>query len=82
MKLKLIALATAATMTFGAVNAMEVEHQMITDAVYNVLDQLNVDTANVGDLTLNQIAQIRAIVGGEESESEKRQRVEAIINNN
>ncbi len=80
MTRNILALATAATLALGAAApsfAMENEHNMLVGAVYNELTRLGVDTSGINDLTLGQIAQLRAVLSGD-SMSEQQQKTEAM----
>lgn len=81
MTRKLLALAVASTMALTAapaVNAME-GLNMLTGAVFNSLRAMNLPTDNIDQLTLAQIAQIKNLVDGGESEGTKRQRIKVIL---
>ena len=87
MTRKLVALVTAATISLAAaapaVHAMGMEFNMLTGAVYNALKTHGVATDGVDSLTLNQIGQIRSIVDDDGiPESNKKQRIQAIVRNN
>ena len=80
MKLKTLALATAASLTVAAsANAMDQEFNMLTGAVFNALVQLDVPTDGIQDLTLGQIATIKAILDSDDADNVKKQRVSNII---
>jgi len=84
MTRKLVALATAASISLAAVapavHAMDMEFNMLTGAVYNALKSRNLPTDNIDDLSLSQIAIITGILNGDEPEGMKTQRIEAILN--
>ncbi|WP_185804874.1 hypothetical protein [Pontivivens nitratireducens] len=86
MKRTIIALATAAT--FAAPAAFAEAHvemtmgeglTMFESLVSNELDQLDIE-ADVTNLTLGQLAQIKDIVESDETTSVKKENIEAIIN--
>ena len=82
MKRTMTAIVTAATLSLTAVpsaQAMDMEFNMLTGAVYNALSVLGVDTSGINDLSLAQIAQIKGIVDGDEPEGTKKGRIEAIM---
>ncbi len=86
MTRKLIALVTAASISMAAaapaVQAMEMEFNMLTGAVYNALKARDLPTDGMDALTLNQIGQIRAVLNDDSiSESNKNQRIQAIMRN-
>ena len=84
MTRKLIALAAATmislTAAAPAVHAMGMEFNMLTGAVFNELRARGLPTDNIHDLTLGQLALIKAIVDGEENEGGKTQQIKAVIN--
>ena len=80
---RILALATAATITLApAVQAqtMEMEFNMLTGAVFNALQSRGISTEGINDLSLSEIATIKNILGSDESEGQKTQRIEQIIN--
>lgn len=80
---KFAALVTAGALTFGAVApavAMDQELNMLMGAVYFDLKRLGVDTDSIENLTLAQLAEIRAVTSGSSmDESTAKTRVENII---
>lgn len=84
MTRNIIALATAATVSFAAfapaVQAMDMEFNMLTGAVYQELKQRNLPTDGINNLTLSQIAIIKGIVDSDDSEGQKSNRIKAILN--
>ncbi|WGH79182.1 hypothetical protein [Jannaschia ovalis] len=90
MNRTLTALATAATLTFGGTAAMADAHAGMMNEGFNMLqtalmadfEQLGIPTDTLDDLTLGQIAAIKAVVEGDEANPEKKGRIEAIIANN
>lgn len=85
MKTRIFAAATAAALTLGAAvhaqqddMAMSQGFNMLTGAVYNALRAQNFDTANINDLSLGQIAQIRSLLSQDMGTNE-RQRIETIL---
>ena len=83
MTRKIIALATATmislTAAAPAVHAMGMEFNMLTGAVFNELRTRGLPTEGIHDLTLGQLAQIKAIVDGDDGEGNKTQRIRAIM---
>ena len=82
MKRTMTAIVTAATLSLTAIpsaQAMEMEYNMLTGAVYNALNVLGADTSGISELSLVQIAQIKGIIESDEPEGTKKGRVEAII---
>lgn len=80
---RILALATAATITLApALQAqpMEMEFNMLTGAVFNALQSRGIATENINSLSLSEIATIKNILGSDESEGQKTQRIEQIIN--
>ncbi|MEL6170049.1 MAG: hypothetical protein AAFR35_15290 [Pseudomonadota bacterium] len=78
----ILAAATAALLTVGAVPAvaMNQEHTMLVGAVFNELSRLGVDTSGINDLTLGQIAELKSILSGDSmSEAQQRSAVEAVL---
>lgn len=87
MTRSIIALATAAAISVAAVPAavaqsveMGMGLNMLTGAIYNELVQRNLDTSNINNLSLSQLAIIKGIIDGDDSEGKKTQRIEAILN--
>ena len=79
----LTALATAAALTMSvavpAANAMQAELNALTGSVYNGLNSMQMDLANINDLTLADIHMIDQIMHGSESESEKRNKINNVL---
>lgn len=86
MKLTMTAAAAVLALTAGAAFADGHANQgfnMLQTALTSSLEALGVDPASMGDdLTLGQIAAIKAVVDGDEGDSQKKGRIEAIIANN
>ncbi len=87
MTRKLAALLTAAAISAAAVapaaQAMNMEFNMLTGAVYNALKARNLPTDVIDTLTLDQVGQIRAVLDDDSiADSNKTQRIKAIIANN
>ena len=85
MTRKLIALATAASISMAAVapamaQSMDMGFSMLTGAVFNELRQRGIPTDNVDNLTVSQLAQIKNILNDDMSEGQKTTRIEAIVN--
>lgn len=84
MTRKFAALFTAASIAFAAaaptVQAMEQEFNMLTGKVYNELKTRGLPTDNIDNLSLSDIAIIVAIINSDESEGNKTQRIEAVLN--
>jgi len=76
--------ATAATTSLPtSAIAMENEYNMLTGAVYNSLRQFGVETDNIDQLTLQEIAELRTILSGDSmSEEQKRVRIRALLEDN
>lgn len=87
MTRKIIAFVTAATLSMAAAapvaaQGMGMEFNMLTGAVFNALRAHGLPTDSVDTLTLNQIGQIRAVEDDDSiAESDKKQRIQAIMNN-
>lgn len=82
MKTTLTALALgAAIATSGAmsVSAMDMEFNMLTGAVYNALKSNGFDTSNIDKLTLEEIAQIKVLLEGDDMGNAARTRIEKIL---
>jgi len=84
MKTHIIAAATAMTLGLGALTPATAQtmgegFNMLTGIIYNELVQRDIPTDNIRDLSLAQLAQIKAILEGEESESKKTDRIKAIM---
>lgn len=84
MKRNILAITTAAALSMAvfapAASAMENEHTMLVGAVYNALSQLGVETDNIPNLTLAQIAQLREILSGDSmSEGAKKNQIRQIL---
>ncbi len=84
MNRKLVALTAAAVMSLSAtapaVQAMDMEFNMLTGAVYNALSSRGISTDGMSNLTLNQVGQIRGILDSDDiPDLQKTQRIEAIL---
>lgn len=55
------------------------EVDMLEVATQDALQEYNVEDVNVMDLTVGQIAEIRAVVNSDDPETEKQRRIEAIV---
>ena len=79
----LAAIATAAALTMSvavpAANAMQAELNALTGSVYNGLNSMQMDLANIDDLTLADIHMIDQIMHGSDSESEKRNKINHVL---
>ncbi len=65
MKNTIATIATVATLSLGFAGsafAMENELNMLTGAIYNDLRAMGLPTDNIGNLTLNQITQIKGLI--------------------
>ncbi|WP_179381581.1 hypothetical protein [Jannaschia marina] len=86
MKLKMTAAAALIALTAGAAFADGHAGQgfnMLQTALMSELERIGVDPASMGDdLTLGEIATIKTIVDSEDSDAQKKGRIEAIIANN
>lgn len=69
-------LATAATLPAVA---MEQELSMLELAAESALNTVGVKDVDVVSLSLSQLAQIQGIISGDESDNDKKRRIEAII---
>ncbi|MCK0165926.1 hypothetical protein MWU52_00025 [Jannaschia sp. S6380] len=84
---KLSAVVLAATMAFGGA-ALADGHagqgfNMLQTALMNDLERLGIDPSSMGDdLTLGEIASIKSVIDSNENESQKKNRIQAIIDNN
>lgn len=80
---KLTAIATAAALTFSvmapAANAMNSELNALTGAVYNQLNNMQMDLAMINDLTLSDVHAIDQIMASGDTESEKRNKINQIL---
>lgn len=83
MTMKLTTLAFATTMSFAAMApsafAMTSELNALTGAVYNGLNGMQMDLADIDDLTLAEILQIDQVMSGGDTESEKRNKINTIL---
>ena len=83
MKRNLTALATAAapslTVMAPAANAMMTEVNALTGAVYNGLNSMQMDLAMIQDLTLADIHAIDQIMSSGDTETEKRNKINLIL---
>ena len=80
---RILALATAATITLAPAlqaQTMDMEMNMLTGAVFNALQSRGLPTDNINELSLAEIATIQNILRSDESEGQKTQRIEAILN--
>lgn len=76
------ATALAALMTAGAVpavQAMEMEFNMLTGAVYHALKSEGFDTTNIDKLTLSEIAQIKLLLNQDDMGNNARSAIERIL---
>ena len=82
MKTIITAIALAASTTGFATSALALgdELSMLELAVENQMERLNVENVDVMSLTLAQLAIIRGIVEGDDSDNDKKRRIEAIVN--
>ncbi|MBD3626445.1 MAG: hypothetical protein HUJ24_13965 [Rhodobacteraceae bacterium] len=82
MKSFVTAIALFASTTGFATSALAMgeELSMLELAVENQLERLNVADVDVMSLTLSQLAIIRGIVEGEDSDNDKKRQIEAIVN--
>lgn len=83
MTRNVIALATAAMLSFGVfapVQAMDQEHSQLVVAVENDLNRLGMDTSNIDKLTLGDIAKLKGLLSGESmSEAAQKNAVRKIL---
>jgi hypothetical protein len=81
-KFKKLAAVTALSLSFaGPSFAMEQELNMLTGAVFNSLTKMQMDVANMANLTLGEINIINSIMHGGDSESEKQNKISTILRN-
>ena len=80
---KLTAIATAAALTLSvmapAANAMNSELNALTGAVYNQLNNMQMDLAMINDLTLSDVHAIDQIMASGDTESEKHSKINQIL---
>lgn len=83
MTLKLTALVTAAalsaTIMAPAAFAMQSELNALTGAVYNSLNNMQMELADIDDLTLGEVQAIDQIMSSGDTESEKRNKINTIL---
>lgn len=83
MTRNVIALATAAVISLGAVaplQAMNEEHNQLVNAVIADLNRLDVDVSNIDALTLGDIARLKQLLSGESmSEAAQKNAVRRIL---
>ena len=73
-----VVLALASTATVPAV-AMEQELDMLGLAAESALDSVGLRDVDISTLTVSQLAIIQGIIGSDDSEQDKRRRIEAVI---
>ncbi|MXU66839.1 hypothetical protein [Oceanomicrobium pacificus] len=83
MTKKLTALATAAALSFSAMmpmaaSAMDEELTMLEAAVNNQLEILGIET-DIMALTVGQLTEIKGVLSSDDTQTEKKERVMAII---
>ena len=79
---KLAAAATAATLTIGAaapVVAMDQELNMLMGAIYFEVKNLGLDPTNIDQLTVSQLAQIKAITSSSNDDQGAKFQVKQIL---
>ncbi|MCT4554977.1 MAG: hypothetical protein N4A53_09845 [Pelagimonas sp.] len=79
MKRTLTAAALVMATIAPAAHAMENEATMLTGALYNGLTRMQIDTANMSNLTLGEVNIIASILHSGDSEGEKRRLIDTII---
>ncbi|WP_281823340.1 hypothetical protein [Jannaschia rubra] len=88
MKFSFTTAATIAALTFGGVaiaqstSEMGQGYDMLQTALATDFEQMGIPTDTLDNLTLGQIAAIKAVVESEDGDSQKRGQIEAIIANN
>ncbi len=88
MKRTLVSLATIATLAAGPVFAdahsptMGEGFDMLQTALMSDFERMGIPTDSLDDLTLGQIAAIKAVVESSDSDTQKKGQIEAIISNN
>ena len=74
------ALVSGAPLAVGGAFAMENELTMLEQAVNKEFVRYGLEGIDMGDLTVNQLAEIRAVVNGSDfSDAEIKQRLETIV---
>jgi hypothetical protein len=86
MKTRILAATTAAALSLAAAGAwaqdsMNMGFNMLTGALYNALAAEGIDTANINELSLAEIAQIRNLLDEEGMGASERQQIENILEN-
>jgi hypothetical protein len=86
MKTRILAATTAAALSLAAAGAwaqdsMNMGFNMLTGALYNALAAEGIDTANINELSLAEIAQIRNLLDEEGMGASQRQQIENILEN-
>ncbi len=71
--------ASVATLSAPAAQAMDMEFNMLTGAVYNALKAQGFDTDKIDTLTLSEIAEINFILSDGDMEGGKRARINQIL---
>lgn len=82
MKTKLMTLATMAALATAPAFAQSSATQgfdMLTGALYNSFNSMGIDTSGINDLSLNQIAQIKAILDRDDTGGGKKSHIEVIL---
>lgn len=83
MKRTLSAYAAAAILAISvaapAAQAMEQELNAVTGAVYNSLNNMQMDLTNIQSLRLSDIQRINSIMHGGDTESQKRNKINNIL---
>ena len=74
------AFASAAHADGHLTGTMSEGYDMLTAALANDFERLGLDTAGLDNLTLGQIAAIKQVADSSDSDGEKRNRIEAIVN--
>mgnify|MGYP006271834837 CR=1 FL=1 len=75
-----LSLTLAAPAAIAQDTDMATQATMLEQAVTNALVRENIDTANVGNLTLNEIVELRELLtAGGEMNANKRQQIELIL---
>ena len=83
MTRKMVALATAAAISMTALapaaHSMNSELNMLMGIIYNELKARDLPTDDIDSLSLADIAVIKGILDGDDSENQKTRRIKAIL---
>lgn len=83
MKTQMMAIATVAALALAAPAAAQSTanqgYDMLTGALFNAFTSMGIETDQLGELSLSQIAQIKDVLDGDVSDGNKKARIEAIL---